>query len=428
MFICSNCGYGSQSWIGKCPHCNQWNTMKKVEEEKPKIKGIRKKRGKLRITNLKKSPFQLEKKRQSTGIYEFDRVLGGGFVNDAVTLVGGEPGIGKSTLLLQLARKLRLFYLSGEESLNQTRNRAERLKLPLDNILFSSTTETMAIINGIEQLENKIDLVIIDSIQTLYTDGLDPPSGTVSQIRESTKNLVEYAKKAKVPVFIIGHITKEGIIAGPKTLEHLVDCVLIFEGDKKLPFRILRAKKNRFGPVDEIGIFTMKNSGLIEISNPTVFIDKDFSKTTPGKATIAIIEGKRPLFIQIEALVVPSFLAMPRRVVKGVNYNKVLLLLAVIRKYLRLPLDKYDLYINVVGGLKITSPAADLGIIASLLSIFKNKPLPQKSVFIGEVGLLGEVRDVYFQEKLINEAKRLGFTNIFNPRKVNQVTNLLTLF
>ena len=401
--------------------------MKRVTEEKPKIKGIGRKAKKITITNLQKTSSSTKKNRQPTGLYEIDRVLGGGFINDEVALVSGEPGIGKSTLLLQLAKNIKLFYLSGEESLDQIRNRAERLKLPLKNILFSSTIETNTIISAIDQVKNQINLVIIDSIQTLTIKELGSPSGTISQIRESTKRLVEYAKRAKVPIFIIGHITKEGIVAGPKTLEHLVDCVLVFEGNKRSPFRILRAKKNRFGPTDEIGIFTMKSTGLTEVINPTIFIKDEGIKPVSGKATVGIIEGKRPLFVQIEALAVSSFLAMPRRVVKGMNYNKILLLLAVMRKYLHLPLDKYDLYLNVVGGLKITSPAADLGIVASLLSIFKNKPLPIKSVFSGEVGLLGEIREIYGQEKITKEAKRLGFKKIFTAKKINRVNDLLSL-
>ncbi len=425
LFICSNCGYGSGSWLGRCPNCGEFNTLKEAPsylkddtKNKEEIK-------KLTVTPFKKI-HSLKKDRLKSGIFEYDRVLGGGIVPGEVVLLTGEPGVGKSTLLLQSLAKLNTLYISGEESAEQVKERAERLKVNLSNFLFSENLQVEGIIEGLHELENKIDIIVIDSIQTVYSKGIDAPPGSISQLRESAMKLISAAKKIKLAVVIVGHITKGGDIAGPKSLEHFVDCVLSFEGEKVSNFRVLRANKNRFGPTDEIGIFEMKQEGLKEVTNPLIFLEnKDDLEV--GKAIVGVAEGKRSLYFEIQTLAVPTVLAMPRRVVSGLDYNKVQLLLAVVRKYLSHPLDKYDVYVNVIGGVNVKSTAADLGLIASLISSLRNIPLPKKSLFVGEVGLLGEVRKVYFEEKIISEARRLGFKNIYSSANLKNIKELKTI-
>lgn len=422
FFVCSNCGYGSASWLGRCPSCGEFNTLKEAPSYLKEDSKSTEKTKKLSITPFKKIQ-SLSKERLKTEIYELDRVLGGGFVRGEVILLSGEPGVGKSTLLLQTLSKLKSLYISGEESAEQVKDRADRLNVKLENFLFSESLQIEGIIDGLNELKNKIDIVIIDSIQTVYSKKIEGTPGSISQLKESAMSLISAAKKLKLAIIIVGHITKGGDIAGPKSLEHLVDCVLSFEGEKVSNFRILRANKNRFGPTDEIGIFEMKQQGLIQVSNPLVFLEhKDDVQV--GKAIVGVTEGKRSLFFEIQTLTVPTVLAIPRRVVKGLDYNKVLLLLAVIRKYLNHPLDKFDIYVNVVGGVEIKSPASDLGFIASILSSLRNIPLPKKAIYIGEVGLLGEVRKVYFEEKIISEAKRLGFKNIYSTKNIANIKEL----
>lgn len=419
LFICSNCGYGAASWMGKCPDCSNWNTFKEQNDGDKK-----------RNESLKKAQFSslsklkpLEKSRMPTGLYEFDRVLGYGLVPGEVILLTGEPGVGKSTLLLQALQNLKAVYVSGEESPEQVKDRADRLKIKLDNFLFSDNLQVEGIISALEDINNKIDVVVIDSIQTVYSKNIDAAAGSPSQLKESTMKLINFAKQNKISVLIIGHITKVGEIAGPKTLEHLVDCVLGFEGEKVSNFRILRAAKNRFGTTDEIGIFEMTKHGLTAIKDPLAFMEDSTDKVT-GRAVVAVAEGRRPLFFEIQTLASPSFLSMPRRVVKGIDYNKLQLLLAVAQKHLNLNLDRYDIYVNVVGGVSITSPASDLGLIASIYSSIKNISLGHKTVFTGEVGLLGEVRKVYFEEKIAQEAKRLQFRKILNSSNLKSIKQL----
>jgi DNA repair protein RadA/Sms len=421
FFICSNCGYGTASWIGKCPDCGQWNTLK----EKPRFaEASRGKESvkKITITPLKKISSKI-KSRKKTNIYEFDRVLGDGFVPGEVILLTGEPGIGKSTLLLQSLQHLKTLYISGEESAEQIKDRAERLSISLDYFLFSNDLQVEGIIEGADEIKDSLDIVVIDSIQTIYSKDISGPVGSVSQLKDVAKKLITFAKQNNITIIMIGHVTKEGEIAGPKTLEHFVDCVLNFEGEKVSHYRLLRATKNRFGPTDEIGIFEMKTKGLVQVDNPLVFLEEKRS-LEPGKAIVGVLEGKRPLFFEIQTLVVPTVLPAPRRVVKGMDYNKVLLLLAVVRKYLSVPLDNFDVYVNVIGGVSVRSTAADLGLIASLLSSLKNIPLPKGTVFIGEVGLLGEVREVYFEEKIISEARRLGFKKLYSSKNTSNVKEL----
>jgi len=420
FYICSNCGYGSGSWIGKCPDCGRWNTLK----EKPDFaKASSGKKGeavkKITITSLSKVKNS-SKSRLSTGIFEFDRVLGGGVVPGEVILLTGQPGIGKSTIVLQAFQKLKVLYISGEESAEQVKNRAERLNVDLKNLLFSSDLQIESIIQSLEEIKDEVEMVIIDSVQTIYSKDIQGPVAGVSQLKEVTKKIINFAKKSKMSVLLIGHINKDGDVAGPKTLEHFVDCVLELEGEKVSNFRLLRTSKNRFGSTDEIGIFEMKQKGLSEVKNPLIFLEVE-KKLEPGKAIVGVAEGKRPFFFEIQTLVVPTSLMTPRRVVKGLDYNKVLLLLAVIRKNLHLPLDRFDIFVNVVGGVSIKSTAADLGLIASLISSFKNVALPANSIFVGEVGLLGEIRPSFLEEKIIDEAKRLGFKKIYSSNLVKTI-------
>jgi len=424
LYICSNCNYGSASWMGKCPDCGAWNTF---EEQ---ITGNRNK-SKEKVDKIVLTPFtkitSQKKDRLKTGFYEFDRVLGGGILPGAVILLTGEPGIGKSTLLLQALTRLKTVYVSGEESGTQVKDRAERLRINLEQFVFGDTVQVEGIIAGLEELKDKIDIVVIDSIQTIYSKNIEGAAGSVSQLKATADQLTEFAKKNHLPILLIGHITKGGDVAGPKTLEHLVDCVLSFEGEKLSHFRILRALKNRFGTTDEIGIFEMKNSGLAAVDNPAAFIDTADSPR-PGKVITAVVEGKRPLFFELQTLTVPSNLVIPRRVVRGVDFNKVQLLLAVIRKFLHFQLDRLDVFVNVVGGINIRSTAVDLAIAAATISSIKNLPLPNRSVFSGEIGLLGEIRPVFFQEKLILEARRLHFTQIFTSEKIRHIKDLQSLF
>lgn len=423
LFICSNCGYGSASWIGKCPDCGNWNTLVGVQNSEKQKKKSSVKFEVKKLTEVK----SITKTRKKTGLFEFDRVLGGGFIEGEVILLTGEPGVGKSTLLLQSLSNLKTLYISGEEAAEQVKERAERLNINLANFDFSQTTEIESVIEGVDQLKSKIEVLVIDSIQTVYSNSIDSSLGSISQLKETVSRLISHAKKNKLVVIIVGHITKEGEIAGPKTIEHLVDCVINFEGEKISNHRLLRANKNRFGPTDEIGIFEMKHGGLVEINDPLAFLE-DKGEVAIGKAIVGINEGKRPLFFEIQTLVSPSILAVPRRVVKGLDYNKVLLLLAVIKKYLNIPLDRFDIYVNIIGGVTIKSPTADLGLIASVISSFKNIPLLKNSLFIGEVGLLGEIRRTYFEEKIILEAKRLGFKNIQSSACLKKITDLKKIF
>ncbi len=426
LFICSNCGYGSGSWLGKCPDCGEFNTLKQQSEPAGSSRS-REMVSKFEATPLSKIKPQ-SKTRASTGIYELDRVLGGGIIPGSVIFLTGEPGVGKSTLLLQSLQKFKTLYISGEEAPEQVRERAERLGIDLKSFFFADTLQVEAIAQGIDELKDTVDIVVIDSIQTVYSVGIEGTPGSVGQLRESSNQIITAAKKAKMPVILVGHITKDGDIAGPKSLEHMVDVVLTFEGERVSHFRILRAQKNRFGSTDEIGIFGMEKEGLVEVNNPTAFLDEDESPNVPGKATVGITEGHRALFFEIQALASPTFLAMPRRVVNGVDYNKVQLLLAVIRKHLNLPLDKYDIYINVIGGVSIKSTAADLGIIAAIVSSIKNVAMSKNSLFVGEVGLLGEVRKVNAESKILTEASRLQFSAPYSSKNMKNVKELMKLF
>lgn len=340
-----------------------------------------------------------------------------------VILLAGQPGVGKSTLLLTMLSGKKTLYVSGEESGEQIRHRADRLTVDISPFAFTDTVAVESLLNLLDTDAKEYDIVVIDSIQTIYSETMKTTFGSATQIKEAASALIDMAKKKNFVMIIVGHITKEGEIAGPKTLEHLVDCVLYLEGAKDSQYRLLRSQKNRFGATDEVGVFEMGQTGLSEVKNPTVFI-KQKAIAEPGRVIVAVPEGSRSLFFEVQCLAVPSSLSFPRRVVAGVDYNKVQLLLAVLQKSARLPLDKFDVYVNVVGGISIKSTAADLGVAAAIYSSIKNKPVAKKSVFTGEIGLLGEVREVLGDEKLIKEATRFGFEKVYSSKNVQSVTTI----
>lgn len=415
-FVCQECGYDSPKWLGKCPGCGVWNSM--VEE--PVIKTENKlSAGRLAvkprpITTVDTSSMP----RLVTGIGEFDRVLGGGIVPGALMLVGGDPGIGKSTLLLQVAAGISqryglVLYVSGEESAAQTRMRAERLDKLNDKLLVMTETNLDAI--ALETQNLKPALVIIDSIQTMYSPDVISAPGSVGQVRESTGRLLRLSKESGVPIAIIGHVTKEGNIAGPRLLEHMVDVVLYFEGERSYSFRVLRAIKNRFGSTSESGIFTMEDTGLTEVQNPSALLLTERPQNTPGSVVLACLEGVRPLLIEIQALVSTTCFGMPRRMAAGFDYNRLILLMAVLEKRVGLMLGNQDAYVNTVGGIKIIEPAADLAVILAIASSFRNLPIDAHTVVMGEVGLTGEVRMVPRIDTRISEAATLGFRKFIIP-------------
>jgi len=411
--------------MGKCTECGAWNSLVETtvstQSEKFKVQS-----SKLAQPQKLSQIKSVKKARISSGISELDRVLGGGIVPGSVILVAGEPGIGKSTILLQVAEaiKSKVLYISGEESLQQIKIRAERLGVKGKDLFFLTETDVEAILGAIEDQK----LVIVDSIQTLYTEELSGTAGSVGQVRECASRLLKVAKSKDIPIFLIGHITKEGAIAGPKVLEHMVDTVVYLEGERFGAARLLRVAKNRFGATDEVGVFQMTDRGMVAVDNPSkLFLAKQAGRV-PGSAVTATIEGTRPLLVEVQALVVPTQLAIPRRIGQGVDYSRLQMIVAVLTKTLRLPLGGYDIYVNVTGGLKIEEPAADLGIALAIVSSFKNLPLLPKTVCFGELGLLGEVREVGQSEKRKKEARRLGFTNIISPQNypsVNQAARVI---
>lgn len=402
-FVCQQCSYESVQWLGKCPNCGTWNSL--VEQVvKEGAKGIKETRVEPQKLSTIKS---LTQKRISTGLGEFDRVLGGGLVPGSIVLLAGNPGIGKSTLLLQVAAKLTGLYVSGEESPEQIKVRAERLKIKDVRLLLLPQTDVDIICTQIEEIRPKI--VVVDSIQTLTTVELSGTSGTVGQVRESAARLARTGKKLQIPIFLIGHVTKEGAIAGPMVLEHLVDTVLFLEGERFYQGRTLHSFKNRFGPTDEVGIFQMEEGGLVEVRNPSELFLREAELEMPGSVVVPILEGTRPILVEIQALVTQTNLTFPRRVASGFDPGRLTILTAIIGKKLGLPLGNWDIFVNIPGGLKVSEPAADLGVALSIISSFKNRPLPPKSFAFGEVGLLGEIRRVMGEEKRVKEAKRLGF-------------------
>ncbi len=418
LYICQQCGYESPKWLGKCPDCENWSTFQ--EEIRQEIKkGVSVGRTAAKVSRLFSGKSEVLP-RISTGIAELDRTLGGGVIPGVVVMIGGDPGIGKSTLMLQMLDKIDsksdLLYISGEESKSQIHLRANRLGLSGQNIFFSAETSLQSLIALLEQ--NKPAAVVIDSIQTLNSEEIDSIPGNVTQLRTCTAALMRFAKEAGVPVFLIGHVTKDGSIAGPRVLEHMVDTVLYFEGDQQYDYRILRSTKNRFGPVNEIGLFQMTKEGLQGVANPSeVFLSTGESQSS-GNAVVAVMEGNRTFLVQVQALVAKTQFGMPQRTASGIDHRRMNLLLAVLEKRYRKPFGFHDVFIKIAGGLRIDEPAADLGICMALVSSLEDKLLPEKNLYIGEVGLGGEIRGVNRIDERINEALKLGFEKIYIPKRV----------
>lgn len=431
-YFCSECGYESPKWLGRCPACQQWNTF--IEQPLP-AKDSKTGKNSLRTGNAPESnPVRIseisykEEVRINMPSSEFNRVLGGGLVRGSLTLIGGEPGIGKSTLLLQNILSMRscdVLYVSGEESESQLKLRADRIGRPADNVYILCETSVENILEQAEKLEP--GLVIIDSIQTIATAELESSAGSVSQVRESTALLLRYAKSNGVPVILVGHINKDGMIAGPKVLEHIVDTVLQFEGDRQHLYRLLRPIKNRFGSTNEIGIFEMVPNGLREVKNPSeMLLSLNRSESMSGTSIGVTIEGTRPLLVEVQALVSTAAYGTPQRSVTGIDQRRLNMLLAVLEKRAKFKLGQKDVFLNIAGGLKISDPALDAAIVAAVMSSNLDITLPEKTVIIGEVGLSGEIRTVTRIEQRVSEALKLGFTNIIIPKSNLKGTNLKT--
>ena len=431
-YVCQQCGYESTGWLGKCPECGTWNslvetvvstTSNKGNKSSKSNKGISAKP--INLSDIKSSAT----KRISTKISELDRVLGGGLVSGQVVLVAGEPGMGKSTLLLQLSDSLStnhqssatVLYVCGEESANQIAIRAKRLGVTSKNIQLLEDTDVNSVVDQIGSNLQPLSAVIVDSIQTMTTSDLSGMAGSVGQVRECAFRLLKAAKEKNIPLFLVGHVTKEGTVAGPAVLAHIVDTVLWFEGDKTLTTRVLRAVKNRFGPTDEVGVFEMQDKGLMPVADlEKAFLEKGI-KNVSGSVVTSVMQGTRPLLVEIQALVVPTKLVIPRRVAQGIDSRRLELLLAVLTRRCSLPMYDFDVFVNVAGGLKVTEPASDLAICLAVASSYFDKPINNKTIAVGEVGLLGEIREVVAQDKRLKEAKRMGFTVGISSREIKFV-------
>lgn len=422
VFFCQNCGHEENKWLGQCPMCKEWNTF--VEEPVSFSKSASAKLIKdAEVVALKHVETDQEE-RIKTKIEELDRVLGGGIVPGSLLLVGGDPGIGKSTLLLQVCQRLcedkhQVLYISGEESLKQIKLRANRMGEFTEDLLLLCETNLEIVKNVIQK--RKPEVVIIDSIQTMYSEEVASAPGSVSQVRESTNVFMQLAKGLGISIFIVGHVTKEGTVAGPRVLEHMVDTVLYFEGDRHASYRILRGVKNRFGSTNEIGVFEMRQNGLVEVQNPSEFMLNGKPENASGSVVACSMEGTRPILIEIQALVCSSNFGMPRRTAAGTDYNRVNLLMAVLEKRVGIHLSNYDAYVNIAGGIKMNEPAVDLGIVMAIVSSYKNQPIDEKTIVFGEVGLSGEVRAVNMPEQRVAEAKKLGFTTCIMPEVSREV-------
>jgi DNA repair protein RadA/Sms len=411
QFVCQQCGYSQVGWAGKCPNCSSWNSLVETISKPASGKGSSKKTVSNIIPQNLSEISSTKFTRLSTNIDEFDQILGGGIVAGQVILIAGSPGIGKSTLLLQIADSLqKVLYVSGEESVNQIALRAQRLKIKNKNINIAEETDIDAIIALAEN--EKPDILIIDSIQVMATSDLTGMAGSVGQVRECSFRLVRFAKSNNIPVFIVGHVTKEGNMAGPAVLAHIVDTVLWFEGDKNLTLRMMRVDKNRFGSTDEVGIFEMKETGLLSLSNPEKIFLTRSEVSVPGSVVGAIVEGKRPILVEIESLVVPSKLAFPKRIAQGIDSKRFELLLAVLTKHCKLPLYEYDCFVNIAGGFSAKNPSVDLAICMSVASSFFDRSIAKNVLAVGEVGLLGEIREVTAEEKIVKQGKKLGYSQI----------------
>jgi DNA repair protein RadA/Sms len=425
IFICENCGLNSPKWAGQCRECGSWNSLieEKKKNEKAKHKGVN-------TGNSKNAAQLIEKvsseayKRINTGISEFDRVLGGGIASGSLILVGGEPGIGKSTLLTKVMDNLakknegNVLYVSGEESVGQIANRAKRLGISEGSFYILNETSWQSILSEINRI--KPLFVVIDSIQTTVSEDITSPPGTISQIREVTYEIMNQVKSRGINCFIVGHITKDGHIAGPKILEHMVDTVLYFEGDQFGQYRIIRAIKNRFGTTNEVGLFEMRDSGLEEVKNPSKYFIEDLEENSYGRSLTCVLEGSRPLFVEIQALVVENKFGSGRRTTHGLDSNRVAMIVAVLEKYLDISLITSDIYVNVAGGIKLVQRESDLSILASIISSYKKSSIPAGTVFIGEVGLTGEIRKIPQMEKRLNEMTHLNFKTVITSQKVKE--------
>ena len=418
IYFCQNCGHEESKWLGQCPMCREWNTF--VEEKVTVSKGTAAKNSVREAEVVTLSSVSTDQEdRMQTEIEELDRVLGGGVVPGSLVLVGGDPGIGKSTLLLQVCKRLsdqgrKVLYISGEESLKQIKLRANRMGTFSDHLLLLCETNLETIRQVIEREHPAV--AVIDSIQTMYSEEVTAAPGSVSQVREATNTLMQLAKGLNITIFIVGHVTKEGTVAGPRVLEHMVDTVLYFEGDRHASYRILRGVKNRFGSTNEIGVFEMRETGLEEVPNPSEYMLNGRPEDASGSVVACSMEGTRPILMEIQALVCRSNFGMPRRTAAGTDYNRVNLLMAVLEKRVGLPLSNYDAYINIAGGIRMNEPAIDLGIVMAIVSSYKNQSISPGTIVFGEVGLSGEVRAVSMPEQRVAEARKLGFKTCIMPQ------------
>ncbi|MCR5272327.1 MAG: DNA repair protein RadA [Lachnospiraceae bacterium] len=420
IYFCQSCGYESTKWAGQCPACKEWNTFVEEIVDKKTAKGVGTHSKDMKDISIKgiNEVETVNENRTRTGYSELDRVLGGGIVRGSLVLIGGDPGIGKSTLMLQICRTLsevgkNVLYVSGEESLEQIKIRANRLGKFSDSLTLLCETN-LDIIREVVQ-KRKPDAVVIDSIQTMYNEDVASAPGSVSQVRESTNLLMQMAKGYNITFFVIGHVTKEGNVAGPRVLEHMVDTVLYFEGDRFASYRILRGVKNRFGSTNEIGVFEMREEGLVEVANPSEYMLQGKPENSSGSVVVCSMEGTRPILVEIQALVCETNFAIPRRTATGADFNRVSLLMAVLEKRARLSMGHCDAYVNIAGGIRINEPAVDLGIVLALISSFKDKPIDDKTLCFGEVGLSGEIRAVSMAEQRLAEASRLGYERCILP-------------
>lgn len=433
VFFCTECGNETPRWAGRCPNCGAWNSIVEQAADRPAKGNSRATRAKTVKVNNITDIDTTDEIRFSTGMGELDRVLGGGAVKGSLVLVGGAPGIGKSTLMLQICKQLGAFakvlYVSGEESVHQLKMRAQRLHVENENLFVLSETCLGDILACVEK--EKPDILIVDSIQTLYNEELDSPAGGVGQVKDCTMALMYLAKGQGTTVFVIGHVNKEGSIAGPKVLEHMVDCVLYFEGDQHMSYRILRAAKNRFGATNEIGVFEMLDQGLKEVENPSEMLLSGRPKDAPGTCVTCVMEGARPILAEIQALIAPAGGARPLRSSNGFDYNRAAMLLAVLEKRGSLKVSQCDAYLNIIGGLSLEEPAADLAAVVAIASSYLDKPVPDDMAAIGEVGLSGEVRSISHLEQRLSEIERLGFTKCIVPanraREIREFPHLTLL-
>lgn len=416
-FVCQECGYESLRWIGKCPSCNSWNSfVEEIYDAKARKLSVTDTKG-VKVEKLKDISIS-DEERIETGLGELDRVLGGGIVRGSLALIGGDPGIGKSTLSVQIANNISnndydVLYVSGEESTKQIKMRSDRLSIKSDKLYILAETNLDIITKVVEKINPEI--IIIDSIQTMFDPKIESAPGSVSQVRAITSNLMKLSKSREMASFLVGHVTKDGSIAGPRVLEHMVDVVLYFEGERHNTYRLLRGVKNRFGSTNEIGMFEMRDVGLVEVKNPSEMLLSGRPEHTAGTIVVPSVEGTRPMMIEVQALVTNTLFGMPRRVATGIDYNRVVLMIAVLEKKAGLHLQNSDAYINIVGGIQIKEPAIDLGIVCAIASSFKDVTIDNKTVALGEVGLTGELRTVSFIEKRIKEASKLGFTKVLIP-------------